>query len=217
LFVSTGNYAFPRDGEVDRWFYHWLPPEEQARYNDERNIYRGPYWLLTWEEMTALLGLCVMRCRPLTSPDSEHWDDILIDRLRPILQGFRRDHDEYLKADGARESSLLLKLVVTGSQRHPLSMAKGELPTIGCRHPFSHYWVISSFTRSAADGIGSVWFRVPRASQKCQSDRQSPGSDLGNRQRRIRTHQMLKTGWIDSSRLRDNSPQPILSLECLYL
>ena len=35
--ISTGNYLFPRDGEVDLWFYHWLPRAEKEAYNRATN------------------------------------------------------------------------------------------------------------------------------------------------------------------------------------
>jgi hypothetical protein len=53
-FLSTGNYEFPFNGEVNQWFVHWLPFEYQQRYLKSIGIDSDRYWLCTWEQIQAL-------------------------------------------------------------------------------------------------------------------------------------------------------------------
>ena len=56
--MSTGNYLHPWDGEVGRWFFHWLPPRSKEAYKVKRDFSTDRYWLLTWDELTFILKTC---------------------------------------------------------------------------------------------------------------------------------------------------------------
>lgn len=73
--ISTGNYLFPRDGEVDLWFYHWLPRAEKEAYNRATNRSTDRYYLLTWDEFSYLLNSAGFSVRSVSSPDTDHWDE----------------------------------------------------------------------------------------------------------------------------------------------
>lgn len=94
VYLSTGNYRFPYDGETHLWFYHWLPPEEQNLYNGITGISADNYWLLTWEEMQQLLSACNLVVETVTTPDTDCWDDMFVDRLEIC---FRDLHPEMKK------------------------------------------------------------------------------------------------------------------------
>ena len=56
LFLSTGNYNFPLDGEVNMWFFHWLPKAVQGAVLDDLGIGADNYGLLTWTQLSGLIG-----------------------------------------------------------------------------------------------------------------------------------------------------------------
>lgn len=67
LFVTTGNFAFPFDDEVKRWFFHWLPSDQRQKYMDACQFSSDHYFLLTWEEICFLLeasGLDLINTTP---------------------------------------------------------------------------------------------------------------------------------------------------------
>lgn len=53
-YVSTGNYAFPLDGEIKTWFFHWLPAPSQACVLAAMGIQADNYGLLTWTQLESL-------------------------------------------------------------------------------------------------------------------------------------------------------------------
>jgi 2-polyprenyl-3-methyl-5-hydroxy-6-metoxy-1,4-benzoquinol methylase len=60
LMVSTGNYLFPYDGEVQIWFFHYLPKELQQLLLQVTGRSADRYGLLTWAQlhgMTQSAGL----------------------------------------------------------------------------------------------------------------------------------------------------------------
>jgi SAM-dependent methyltransferase len=87
LFLNTGNALFPRDGETNLWFYHWLPLKEQNLYNELTSISSDDYWLLTWEELSLILNLCGFEVSCVQSPDAEDWNRLFMDRLDLCFSG----------------------------------------------------------------------------------------------------------------------------------
>lgn len=60
LMVSTGNYQFPYDGEVQIWFFHYFPKAVQKELLDGIGRSADRYGLLTWAQlvhMTESAGL----------------------------------------------------------------------------------------------------------------------------------------------------------------
>ena len=60
--VSTGNYLFPYDGEVQIWFFHYLPRPVQAEILQTIGRSADRYGLLTWAQlvhMTESAGLAL--------------------------------------------------------------------------------------------------------------------------------------------------------------
>jgi len=55
VYIATGNFEFPIDGEIKTWFFHWLPVEEQRRVLEARGLDADLYGLLRWPQ---LLSLC---------------------------------------------------------------------------------------------------------------------------------------------------------------
>lgn len=95
IYLSTGNYLFPRDGETNLWFYHWLPAQDKNIYNRQAGISSDRYWLLTWEEMQPLLSSCGFTLESVTSPNTDSWNDMFLDRLELC---FRDLHPEMKNA-----------------------------------------------------------------------------------------------------------------------
>lgn len=50
-FISTGNFAFPFNGEVQLWAVHFLSFADQERYLQSVGIESDRYWLCTWAEL----------------------------------------------------------------------------------------------------------------------------------------------------------------------
>lgn len=69
--VSTGNYLHPRDGEVNRWLFHWLPAESKRAYLAKTGTSADRYWLLTWAELSRALDLCGLR---VDAVHTDRWD-----------------------------------------------------------------------------------------------------------------------------------------------
>jgi cyclopropane fatty-acyl-phospholipid synthase-like methyltransferase len=60
LMVSTGNYLFPYDGEVQIWFFHYLPEAVQKELLQAIGRSADRYGLLSWSQllgMTEAAGL----------------------------------------------------------------------------------------------------------------------------------------------------------------
>ena len=54
LMVSTGNYLFPYDGEVQIWFFHYLPKELQQQLLEMTGRSADRYGLLTWAQLLGM-------------------------------------------------------------------------------------------------------------------------------------------------------------------
>lgn len=87
IFISTGNYLFPRDGETNTWFYHWLTKETKEIYNKLKGMTADNYWLLDWKEIVFLIKTCGLSLQEVFAPDAASWDNTLIDRLASCFQG----------------------------------------------------------------------------------------------------------------------------------
>ena len=96
LFLSTGNFRFPFDGECDKWFFHWLPMEKRRAYMKACHFSSDNYWLLTWEELSFMFassGLQVDTVQP-GGRDVSPWRDRMIENLDKTLDA---RFDETLK------------------------------------------------------------------------------------------------------------------------
>jgi 2-polyprenyl-3-methyl-5-hydroxy-6-metoxy-1,4-benzoquinol methylase len=67
-FLSTGNYQFPFNGEVNLWFLHWFPFEHQQRYLKSLGMDSDRYWLCTWEELRSLFDEAGLVIDEVTTP-----------------------------------------------------------------------------------------------------------------------------------------------------
>ena len=85
--LNTGNYLFPRDGETDLWFYHWLPADRKEAYKMQKGISTDMYWLLTWDELSFILTTCGLRVKDVYT---DTWND-LFDRLEKAFEGLDTD------------------------------------------------------------------------------------------------------------------------------
>jgi SAM-dependent methyltransferase len=120
VFLSTGNYNFPRDGEVNQWFYHWLPPEKKIEYCARRNISTDKYWLLSWAEVEFLLAFSGLFVECVFSPDTDTWDPFLdnLDRVFPDLDSCMVDiWRDVVKKDPRFLSSWIITARKTGMKR----------------------------------------------------------------------------------------------------
>jgi SAM-dependent methyltransferase len=208
LFVSTGNYAFPRDGEVNRWFYHWLPPEEQTRYNNERNITADWYWLLTWEEMATLLTLCGYEVSSVISPDADHWEDILINRLALCCQDLDETMTSILKRMVRENPRFFASWLVLAVKKGP--PFDGEEGAAYDRLPPPIRSLLGYFLFHRVGQLMDWERLVPRASAlakmpECIDNRQVLiwGTGSGGE----RAHRMLKAVGIEVVGFIDNAPQ----------
>lgn len=64
MMVSTGNHDFPFDGEVQIWFFHYLPKVVQREFMEMTGRSADRYGLLTWKQllgMTNDAGLDLVR------------------------------------------------------------------------------------------------------------------------------------------------------------
>lgn len=77
VYLSTGNYSFPVDGEIETWFFHWLPPEEQALLLEEMGIDADRYGLLRWPEFEGLAENAGLRV--------DHVETVEVNLIRPLL------------------------------------------------------------------------------------------------------------------------------------
>jgi len=87
IFLTTGNYNFPRDGEDNLWFYHWLPTKEKMDYCAQKNISTDNYWLLNWPEIDFLLSVNAFSIESVTPIDTKIWDNSFIGHLDKAFQG----------------------------------------------------------------------------------------------------------------------------------
>lgn len=88
--LSTGNYLFPRDGESDLWFFHWLPEDRKAAYKLKRGISTDNYWLLTWEELSFIMKTCGLEVKEVYT---DTWDR-LFDNLEKVFFDIDPDMSE---------------------------------------------------------------------------------------------------------------------------
>ena len=85
--LSTGNYIFPRDGEINAWFYHWLPAEQKREYCTRMSISTDNYWLLSWSQMDYLLRDAGLSVESVLAPDREERGDTFLDDLHKAFSG----------------------------------------------------------------------------------------------------------------------------------
>jgi len=79
LYVSTGNYAFPLDGEIKSWFFHWLRPDVQNDILNSMGMSADYYGLLRWSEFEKLFEDAGLRV--------ESVETVEVGSIRPLLVG----------------------------------------------------------------------------------------------------------------------------------
>ena len=72
-FLNTGNYNFPFDGEVDKFLFHWLPPETQDKWLSIAGETSDTYTMLQWPELNLMLTQAGFTIVAVENPDSENW------------------------------------------------------------------------------------------------------------------------------------------------
>jgi 2-polyprenyl-3-methyl-5-hydroxy-6-metoxy-1,4-benzoquinol methylase len=77
VYLSTGNYSFPLDGEIKTWFFHWLPGGEQARLLGEMGLDADRYGLLRWPELEGLAANAGLRV--------DRVETVEVNLVRPLL------------------------------------------------------------------------------------------------------------------------------------
>lgn len=84
-FITTGNNNFPWDGEVNKWFFHWLPAESQNKWLKSIGETADTYSFLTWPDLKNMIEGAGLTITSVENPDYEYW--------RPTLEkiGFRPD------------------------------------------------------------------------------------------------------------------------------
>lgn len=97
VFLSTGNYIFPRDGETNLWFYHWLPEGEKRRYNEENARSTDKYWLMTWDELSYVMESAGLELDWVSAPEGENWEERFLNILGAGFKGLDQDMIERWK------------------------------------------------------------------------------------------------------------------------
>ena len=86
-FISTGNYAFPFNGEVQLWAVHFFPFAGQERYLKSVGIESDRYWLCTWAEVQRLFAEAGLVIEHVDTPHQAARD--FRDRFMKCLRGER--------------------------------------------------------------------------------------------------------------------------------
>lgn len=81
MMVTTGNARSPLDGEVLRWFFHWLPQRARQRTMEACHFSADHYYLLTWDEITFLFQAAGLEVTHVESLGHGVWLEQLLDRL----------------------------------------------------------------------------------------------------------------------------------------
>ncbi len=97
-FISTGNYQFPFNGEVQLWFVHWMPFEHQTRYLKSVNIDSDRYWLCTWSEVQTLFKDAGLQIDEVFTPP--HGVQFFLSKIMHILRHERHVNEEFKKVLG---------------------------------------------------------------------------------------------------------------------
>lgn len=92
LMVSTGNYLFPYDGEVQIWFFHYLPKEVQKELLETTGRSADRYGLLTWPQLLVMAQAAGLTLAHVETCETEHLLTILEGWLMPLFDaGMARD------------------------------------------------------------------------------------------------------------------------------
>ena len=88
VYISTGNYETPLDGEIKTWFFHWLPYEEQRAALDEMGIGADNYGLLTWDQLESMCKDAGLRKERVVTGNNAGYEALLqllsfVSRLHP--------------------------------------------------------------------------------------------------------------------------------------
>lgn len=71
LMVSTGNYLFPFDGEVQIWFFHYFPKEVQMELLSALGRSADRYGLLTWAQLLGMTESAGLRLAHVETCDTD--------------------------------------------------------------------------------------------------------------------------------------------------
>jgi hypothetical protein len=85
MMVSTGNYLFPFDGEVQVWFFHYLPKVVQQEFLQATGRSADRYRLLTWPQLLAMAEAAGLKVAHVETCESG-W-------LLNALEGMLSSHD----------------------------------------------------------------------------------------------------------------------------
>lgn len=94
MMVSTGNHQFPFDGEVQIWFFHYLPKPVQLEMLQMLGRSADRYGLLTWPQ---LLGMAQRAGLELVSVETCETDGLARDLERwmlPLMSPEARDRSQ---------------------------------------------------------------------------------------------------------------------------
>ena len=72
-YISTGNFNFPFDGEVEKMFFHWLPGEYQRKWLEVDKGSADTYTLLTWMQLYTMINNARLGIVEIKNFDVELW------------------------------------------------------------------------------------------------------------------------------------------------
>lgn len=85
LLISTGNYNFPLDQEVQIWFFHYLPQLVQHEFLAMTGRSADRYGLLTWTQLKDMAEAGGLELASVETCDTEAWAGTLERWLRPLM------------------------------------------------------------------------------------------------------------------------------------
>jgi len=84
LMVSTGNYLFPYDGEVQIWFFHYLPRELQRQLLEMTGRSADRYGLLTWAQLLGMTQSAGLELAHVETCESEGFFRTMENWIMPL-------------------------------------------------------------------------------------------------------------------------------------
>ena len=102
-FISTGNYMFPWDGEVNKYFFSYLPSHIQKQWLELTGETADTYTMVTWTRMVRMLENAGFTIIKVMNHDAKRWSNHMKllgieESVIPILEELFGTNPHYMSA-----------------------------------------------------------------------------------------------------------------------
>jgi ubiquinone/menaquinone biosynthesis C-methylase UbiE len=141
MWLNTGNYSFPFDGEISQWFFHWMPEYAQKEYLNTAHESPDMYFLLTWPQLHEIFNAASLSVANVMCSDIDTWREPIYKLCETRGRNSKEISDVILKLISQDPQFMSSWNVTLKKQRHQgdkIHSLHSEVPAMFSKLSFLH-------------------------------------------------------------------------------